>query len=181
MVRPQRKAHHVSVARFPGGKRRVAAAASTALIASSAALLATAPAAHAATVEVQILGTNDFHGRLLRNVSPPANEAGAAQFGGGYADLNDRVMAPGHAEGGAKWVYLASNVRKKSDNSYALRSVTPDAANNHNGANASDGGTWMAETPGGAKVGFVGAVTEELPSLVSPGGIVDVKVTKTWT
>ena len=236
MVRPQRKAHHVSVARFPGGKRRVAAAASTALIASSAALLATAPAAHAATVEVQILGTNDFHGRLLRNVSPPANEAGAAQFGGaveqlradfagdtiftaagdligastfesfiqkdkptidafnamrldvsaagnhefdgGYADLNDRVMAPGHAEGGAKWVYLASNVRKKSDNSYALRSVTPDAANNHNGANASDGGTWMAETPGGAKVGFVGAVTEELPSLVSPGGIVDVKVTK---
>ena len=33
------------------------------------------------------------------------------------------------------------------------------------------------KTVGGVQVGFVGAVTEDLPSLVSPDGIADIKVT----
>jgi 5'-nucleotidase len=189
-------------------------------------VVTTALPAHAAPVDIQILGTNDFHGRLLAN----GDEAGAAQFAGavaqleaenpntlfaaggdligastfesfiqkdkptldalnaagldvsaagnhefdaGYADLVDRVMAPYDAdanpEGGAEWQYLAANVRKNSDDSYAL----PDVAAS---PGTSDGGTWMAEV-GGVQVGFVGTVTEDLPSLVSPDGIADVKVT----
>ena len=34
----------------------------------------------------------------------------------------------------------------------------------------------MTTTVGGVKVGFVGAVTEDLPALVSPAGIADLKV-----
>jgi 5'-nucleotidase len=196
--------------------------------------MTTAPA-HAAEVDIQILATNDFHGRILPNTSSGAQEAGAAQLAGavkqlesnfpsttvftaagdligastfesfiqrdkptldalnaagldvsaagnhefdaGYGDLVNRVMAPYDAasnpEGGASWQYLAANVRKKSDSSYALPDVTgrtPDAND------ASNGGTWTT-TVGGVKIGFIGAVTEELPSLVSPSGIADLKIT----
>ena len=39
----------------------------------------------------------------------------------------------------------------------------------------SDGATWYKDF-GSVRVGFVGAVTEDLPSLVSPAGIADIKV-----
>src|SRR5690606_5846327 len=87
--------------------------------------------------------------------------------------LVNRVMKPEDAsnpQGGADWQYLAANVRKRSDNSYAL----PDVAAS---PGTSDGGTWMTTTADGVDVGFVGAVTEDLPSLVSPAGIADIKVT----
>lgn len=197
-------------------------------------MVGAATPAHAAPVDIQILGTNDFHGRLLPNTSSGAQEAGAAQFAGavqqleagfagptvfaaggdligastfesfiqrdkptidalnaagldvsaagnhefdaGYGDLVNRVMAPYDAtsnpEGGANWQYIAANVRKKSDGSYALPDVTsrtPDASD------SSDGGTWTTTT-GGVTIGFIGGVTEDLPSLVSPGGIADVAV-----
>ena len=167
-------------------------------------------------MDVQIIGTNDFHGRILNNTN---NEAGAAvlsgavkqfraenpntvfaaagdligastfesfiqkdkptidalneaglevsaagnhEFDQGYDDLVNRVMKPYDATnnefGGAQWQYIAANIRKKSDDSHAL----PD--------------TWM-KTVGGVQVGFVGAVTEDLPALVSPDGIADIKVT----
>ncbi|WP_207210506.1 bifunctional metallophosphatase/5'-nucleotidase [Nocardioides zhouii] len=192
-----------------------------------------APAQAATSVDVQILATNDFHGRLadrptgsnnpepieiasvmagavkqLRGANPNTifaaggdmigastfesfiqhdkptldvlNEAGLAvsaagnhEFDAGYADLVNRVMKPYDAtsnpEGGATWQYLAANVRKRSDNSYAL----PDVAAS---PGTSDGGTWMTTTTGGVDVGFIGAVTEDLPSLVSPAGIADIKV-----
>ncbi|MCW2739057.1 5'-nucleotidase C-terminal domain-containing protein [Nocardioides sp.] len=205
----------------------------TGLLAAPLAAIAVATPAHAATsVDVQIVATNDFHGRLadrptgstnpepieiasvmagavkqLRTANPNTifaaggdmigastfesfiqhdkptldvlNEAGldvsAAgnhEFDAGYADLVNRVMKPYDAttnpEGGADWQYLAANVRKRSDNSYAL----PDVAAS---PGTSDGGTWMTTT-GGVDVGFIGAVTEDLPSLVSPAGIADVKI-----
>ncbi|WP_206062809.1 ExeM/NucH family extracellular endonuclease [Nocardioides piscis] len=176
-------------------------------------------------MDVQILGTNDFHGRLLANGA----EAGAAQFAGavaqlraenpntlfaaggdligastfesfiqkdkptldalnaagldvsaagnhefdaGYRDLVDRVMAPYDAAsnelGGAEWQYLAANVRRKSDGAYALPDVAASPGD-------SDGGTWMTSV-GDVQVGFVGTVTEELSSLVSPAGISEVEV-----
>lgn len=206
----------------------------TGLVAAPLAVISTAAPANAAPVTIQILATNDFHGRLLSNTSNGAQEAGAAQLAGavkqlesdhpgttvftaagdligastfesfiqrdkptldalnaagldvssagnhefdaGYNDLVSRVMAPYDAttnpEGGANWQYIAANVRKKSDSSYALPDVTartPDAND------ASDGGTWTT-TVGGVKIGFVGGVTEELPSLVSPSGIADLKI-----
>ncbi len=215
------------------GVRAAAAATTVGLAAASLSLVSVSPA-QAATVQVQILATNDFHGRLINedgtggttkgqtagaailsgavkqlttNHTGPTfftgagdligastfesfiqrdlptlqalNEAGldvsAAgnhEFDQGYADLVNRVMKPNDAanpEGGANWQYLAANVRKKSDNSYAL----PDVAAS---PGTSDGATWM-QTVNGIDVGFIGAVTEDLPSLVSPSGIADLKVT----
>ena len=88
--------------------------------------------------------------------------AGNHEFDQGYNDLVNRVLAPYDATtnpyGGAQWEYLAANVRKRADDSHAL----PDR--------------WI-KTVNGVKVGFVGAVTEELPALVNPAGISDLKVT----
>ncbi len=168
------------------------------------------------TEDVQILATNDFHGRIaddpqssaagagvmagavkfLRQQNPNTvfaaagdligastfdsfiandkptidalNEAGLEvsavgnhEFDQGYDDLVNRVMAPESAEnpdGGAEWQYLGANVKFKDDGSDALE------------------GTWIRDF-GDVQVGFVGTVTEELPSLVSPAGIADIEVT----
>jgi predicted extracellular nuclease/2',3'-cyclic-nucleotide 2'-phosphodiesterase (5'-nucleotidase family) len=170
-----------------------------------------------ATTEIQILGTNDFHGRIandpfsaaagagvmagavkqLRAAKPNTvfaaagdligastfesfilndkptidalNEAGLEvsaagnhEFDQGYDDLVNRVMADYHAtdnpDGGAEWEYIAANVRLDVDDSRALAP------------------TWTQQF-GDIKVGFVGAVTEHLPELVSPGGIEEIYVT----
>lgn len=166
---------------------------------------------------VQILATNDFHGRILDDPGSAAagaaslagavkelragnsstvfaaagdligastfesfiandkptidalNEAGLEvsaagnhEFDKGYHDLVDRVMAPESAsnpDGGAEWQYIAGNVRLRSDHSPAL----PE--------------TWYRELPDGRTVGFVGAVTEDLPALVATDGIADIEVT----
>ncbi|WP_062523117.1 ExeM/NucH family extracellular endonuclease [Demequina silvatica] len=168
---------------------------------------------------VQVLGTNDFHGRILPTLAN--GEAGAAvmagavaelesnyvnsvftaagdlvgastfesfisndkptidalnamgldvsavgnhEFDQGFSDLTDRIMAPYDATdnpfGGATWEYLGANVRNAEDGSAAL----PE--------------TWIATFDNGTettdddvRLGFIGVVTEETPSLVSPAGI----------
>lgn len=197
-------------------RRRIAAlAAATAAALGASALVV--PAAHAAVTEVQILATNDFHGRILDNTTN--GEAGAARLAGaveqlraanpntvfaaagdligastfesfiqndkptidalnaaglevsavgnheldqGYNDLINRVMAPydpvTNPEGGAEWEYIAANLK--------VRATGDDAVP----------ATWIKEF-GDVQVGFVGAVTEDLPSLVSPGGIAEIEVT----
>lgn len=195
------------------GTRRLAAAATVTAVALGASALA-APAAQAAPTQVQILATNDFHGRIAAN----GTEAGAAKLAGvvqslrattpntvfaaagdligastfesfiqsdkptidalnaaglevsavgnheldqGYDDLINRVMAPYDAEtnpyGGAEWQYIAANLK--------VRATGDDAVP----------ATWIKEF-GDVQVGFVGAVTEELPALVSPSGIADIEV-----
>jgi 5'-nucleotidase len=172
-----------------------------------------------ATRTIQILGTNDFHGRLQRETSSPTagaavlagaveqlraqdpdtvfaaagdligastfesfiqhdkptlealskaglevSAAGNHEFDQGYDDLVNRVMKPYDAQnnpygavGGLSWQYIAANLTKKSDGSDALPP------------------TWTKDF-GSVKVGFIGAVTEDLPSLVSPAGISDIDV-----
>ena len=164
-----------------------------------------------AEMEVQILGTNDFHGRLLANGSEAGaatlagavkqlraenpntvfaaagdligastfesfiqkdkptidalNEAGLDvsavgnhEFDAGYDDLINRVMAEGHPEGGAEWQYIGANVKLKATGDPAVPA------------------SWVRDF-GAVEVGFIGAVTEDLPSLVSPDGIEDIVVT----
>ena len=170
-----------------------------------------------ATRQIQIIGTNDFHGRIqndttsasagaavmagavkqLRAANPDTafvaagdligastfesfiqkdkptidalNEAGldvsAAgnhEFDQGYNDLVNRVMAPYDVDtnpyGGAEWEYIAANMRNNGDDTHALAP------------------TWTQDF-GSVKVGYVGAVTEHLPELVSPGGISTIHVT----
>lgn len=197
----------------PRGARRFAAAAALTAAALGASALA-APAAQADPTQVQILATNDFHGRIAAN----GTEAGAAKLAGvvqslrasnpntvfaaagdligastfesfiqsdkptidalnaaglevsavgnheldqGYDDLVNRVMAPYDAVtnpyGGAEWQYIAANLK--------VRATGDDAVP----------ATWIKEF-GDVQVGFVGAVTEELPALVSPSGIADIEV-----
>ena len=217
------------------GRRFALAATVTGMLAAPLAVVTAAAPAQAAPVDIQILATNDYHGRLLPNTSSGAQEAGAAQLAGavqeleadhpgstvfaaagdligastfesfiqkdkptldtmnaagldvsaagnhefdaGYDDLVNRVMAPYDATtnefGGAQWQYIAANVRSAvTPTDYALPDVT---ANTPDPADVSDGGTWMT-TMNGVDVGFVGAVTEDLPSLVSPAGITEVVV-----
>lgn len=169
----------------------------------------TADDAAPATTDVQIIGSNDYHGRLAagprlaayvkaaRQANPNTvfaaagdlvgattfesfiqhdkptidvmNEAGLDvsavgnhEFDAGYDDLVNRIMAPydptTNPEGGAEWQYLGANVKFKDDGSDALD------------------GTWIQDF-GAVEVGFVGAVTEDLPSLVAADGIADIEVT----
>lgn len=202
--------------RLRSGRRRRAVAVALAAAAALGAGALGAPPAYAAPTEIQILGTNDFHGRILDNAFN--GEAGAAVLAGavkqlraerpntvfaaagdligastfdsfiqrdkptidalnaagldvsavgnheldqGYQDLIGRVMAPYDAVenpfGGAQWQYVAANLRVRETGAPAVPA------------------TWIEEF-GDVQVGFVGAVTEELPSLVSPSGIADIEV-----
>ncbi|WP_308797248.1 bifunctional metallophosphatase/5'-nucleotidase [Agromyces silvae] len=78
--------------------------------------------------------------------------AGNHEFDQGWADLRDRV------QGLADWEYIAANVFLGDSDETALSE------------------SWTTTLPNGVTMGFVGAVTEELPSLVSPAGIADLQV-----
>ncbi len=193
--------------------RALTVTAGLALVASSASLIST-PAQAADPVDVNILGINDFHGRIksngveagaavlagavdqIRTAHPNTifaaagdligastfesfiahdkptidalNEAGLEvsavgnhEFDQGYHDLVDRVMAPASAsnpEGGAAWKYIGANVKMRVSGNPALDPT-------------------FVKDVGGVQVGFIGAVTEHLPELVSPAGIADIQVT----
>jgi len=193
--------------------RLLAATSLTGLVAPLAVVgLTTAPASAADPVDVQVLATNDFHGRLLPGFDIP----GAAKYAGaveqlraanpntvfaaagdligattfesfiaddkptidvlnemgldvsavgnheldkGYDDLTQRVMQPesdANPHGGAQWQYVAANLDEPGGADLIPPSYTEDV--------------------GGVTVGFVGAVTEHLPELVSPAGIEGVTV-----
>lgn len=77
--------------------------------------------------------------------------AGNHEFDQGWADLRDRVQER------AEWEYISSNVFLKDTDEHALAP------------------SWVKEVQG-IRVGFIGAVTEDLPTLVSPDGIADLDV-----
>ncbi|GAT72263.1 outer membrane adhesin like proteiin [Microbacterium sp. HM58-2] len=77
--------------------------------------------------------------------------AGNHEFDQGWADLRDRVQDR------ADWEYISSNV-------FVTESGDPALAP-----------AWVKELDG-VRVGFVGAVTEDLPTLVSPDGIAELEV-----
>lgn len=88
---------------------------------------------------------------VLNALDLGASAVGNHEFDRGYADLVDRVIADGS---NARWPYLAANVVERSTREPALDEYTVlDVA--------------------GVRVGVIGAVTEETPSLVAPGGIAD--------
>jgi 5'-nucleotidase len=153
-----------------------------------------------ASVDLNFLGINDFHGRIdsntvqfagtieqLRAAAPgatallsagdnigaslfasavakdqptidvlnalelKASAVGNHEFDGGWADLRDRVIAGGT---NAKFPYLGANVYKKGSTEPVLPEYTVLDMN-------------------GVKVAVIGTVTQEVPTLVSPGGIAD--------
>lgn len=106
--------------------------------------------------------------------------AGNHEFDQGYDDLMDRIMsvydATDNPEGGANWPYIAANVRDAETGAYALDTDRTDGHHEH-----SNGATWWKTFPGigddGIRVGFVGAVTEDLDSLVAPSAIDGLEIT----
>lgn len=156
-----------------------------------------------ASVDLNFLGINDFHGRIdsntvffagtiekLRAAAAPGATAflsagdnvgaslfasavakdqptidvlnalelrtsavGNHEFDGGWADLNDRIIAGGS---NAKFPYLGANVYRKGTTEPVLPEYTVLDMN-------------------GVKVAVIGTVTQETPSLVTPAGIADLE------
>ncbi|QZN84433.1 ExeM/NucH family extracellular endonuclease [Cellulomonas sp. C5510] len=86
---------------------------------------------------------------VLNALDLAASAVGNHEFDRGYADLVDRVIAGG---GNAQWPYLGANVYEKGTENPALDEYTVLDVD-------------------GVRVAVVGAVTQETPTLVSPGGI----------
>lgn len=158
---------------------------------------------------IQLLATNDFHGRLLPD---GANGAGAAVLAGAVEDLRAQnpdtvfaaagdligastfesfiqddeptiealneagleVSAAGNHEFDKGYEDLVGRVQDHADWEYIAANVQEPAGRDDLAE------TWtktFATDAGDIKVGFVGAVTEDLPSLVAPSGIQGVTVT----
>jgi 5'-nucleotidase len=79
------------------------------------------------------------------------SSVGNHEFDQGFDDLTDRVMPM------ADWEYLGANIHDAETGDAALPEY------------------WLAKFQG-VTIGFVGAVTDELPSLVSPDGIAGITV-----
>lgn len=154
--------------------------------------------------EVQILGTNDFHGRLLAN----GVEGGAAVLSGAVKQLKTEngntvftaagdligastfesfiqddeptidalneagleVSAAGNHEFDQGYEDFVGRVQDRADWEYIAANVEEPTGRDDLAE------TWVKDF-GDVEVGFVGAVTEDLPFLVSPGGIEGVTVT----
>jgi len=187
---------------------RLALVASASLLTGTLATVVgtTAPAQAAPDVTINLVGINDFHGRIdantvkwagtvkklekstpgvdpnnalvvgagdligasvfasavandqptidvMNEIDVDASAVGNHEFDKGWADLRDRVIGPA-ANRNATWDYLGANVYQKG----TTTPVLPEYA---------------TYTVGGVRVGVIGAVTQETPSLVSPGGIAD--------
>lgn len=185
-------------------RRRLAATAAVGVFALGAGVLAAAPAQAADPVTINLVTVNDFHGRIeqaapaggiaalaqavnqvragnpntvfaaagdmigastftsfIQNDVPTietlnaagleVSAAGNHEFDKGWDDLKGRVQDL------ADWEYIAANVYEKSTGLPALAE------------------SWVKEMDG-IDIGFIGAVTEELPSLVAPAGIQDIEV-----
>ncbi|SFS04010.1 5'-nucleotidase [Microbacterium sp. cf046] len=185
-------------------RRRIAVGAAATVFALAAGAIA-APAAQAADpVLIDLVTVNDFHGRIeasapsggiaalatavnqIRATNPntvfaaagdmigastftsfiqndvptietlnaaglDVSAAGNHEFDKGWEDLRDRVLPM------ADWEYISANVWDTETDDYALA-------------------PYWTETLGGITIGFIGAVTEELPALVSPAGIATLDV-----
>jgi 5'-nucleotidase len=90
---------------------------------------------------------------VMNELDLDASAVGNHEFDKGWADLRDRVIGPA-ATPNATWTYLGANVYKKGTTTPALPEYAPFTVN-------------------GVTVAVIGAVTQETPSLVSPGGIAD--------
>ena len=185
-------------------RRRIAAGAITAIVALGAGVVAATPAQAADPVNIDLVTVNDFHGRIeqslpsggiaalanavndiratnpntvfaaagdmigastftsfIQNDEPTidalnlagldVSAAGNHEFDKGWDDLRVRV------QNRANWEYIAANVWDTVNNKYALAPY------------------WLKQFDD-VTIGFIGAVTEELPALVSPAGIATLDV-----
>lgn len=158
--------------------------------------------------EIQVIGTNDFHGRLLPD---GGNAAGAAPFATAVEELRTEnpntlfvaagdlvgastfesfiqddeptidalnamgldVSAAGNHEFDRGYDDLENRIRASADWEYIASNLAYDETIPEEDQLAK---TWTT-TVDGVQIGFVGAVTEDLPALVNPAGIEGITVT----
>ncbi len=153
-------------------------------------------------VELQLLGINDFHGRIQPTAAGPPPVGGAAQLAGLVDQLraenpNTALVAAGDLIGASTFVSAVDDDNPTIDAMNAA-GLDVSAVGNHeldqgfadltdrvipraefpylaaniyrDGERALD--AYVVQEIGGIDVGYVGVITEETPSLVSPGGIV---------
>lgn len=93
---------------------------------------------------------------VLNALELRSGAVGNHEFDKGFDDLTKRIMAPQdpvtNPHGGAKWKHLGANVYQKGTTKPAL----PE---------------YDVITIDGVRLGIIGAVTQETPTLVTPGGI----------
>ena len=184
-----------------GGRRRVRGAALVGVAVSALCLgTLTAVPAQAATTTIDILGINDFHGRLAQETSPTAGAAvmagkvnefraanpntlfvssgdniGASTFTSFIQDdeptldaLNAMgldVSTPGNHEFDKGQDDFNGRVTANSEFPYVNANIFETATGEH----AYD--PYFVKDVDGVRVGFVGAITELMPELVSPSGV----------
>jgi 5'-nucleotidase len=184
-----------------GGRRRRRAALSlVAVTTMGLGVLVAAPAAQADIKTIDVLGINDFHGRLERGTDPVAGAAamagtvnqfrvanpdtlfvssgdniGASTFTSFIQDdeptldaLNAMgldVSTPGNHEFDKGQDDFNGRVQANSEFPYVNANIFSTAT----GAHAYD--PYYVQEVDGVKVGFIGAITELMPELVSPAGI----------
>ncbi len=185
-------------------RRGVVASAVVLAVGVSAFAAPPAVAVDPAPVSIDVLTTNDFHGRLESNFAV----AGAAVLGGlvnsfeaknpntllvGAGDLigastftsfiqDDEPTIDALNEIGLDTSALGNHEFDRGRNDLDNR-VIPAAAWDYLSANLYEKGTttpaydeyWLREFDG-VRIGFIGAITEDLPSLVNPAGIATLDV-----
>ncbi|NYF09484.1 2',3'-cyclic-nucleotide 2'-phosphodiesterase (5'-nucleotidase family)/putative cell wall-binding protein [Leifsonia sp. AK011] len=181
--------------------KRIAAAAVLALALTG---VGTAPAHAADPVTIDLLSINDFHGRLEAS-SPIAGAAVLAGMVDSYRAANPNTLFVGAGDliGASTFTSFiqqdvptieALNVMGLDTSSFGnhefdhgvddvVDRIEPLADWDYLAANLYNKGTttpafkeYYVQEFGDVSVGFVGAVTEELPSLVSPAGIASIDV-----
>lgn len=196
---PSRSAHdHLS------RRRRLAFGGVTVAVALGAGAL-TAPAAQAADpVEINLVTMNDFHGRIQAS-APAGGAAALATAVKSFREANDNtifaaagdligastfesfiqqdeptidalnaagldVSAAGNHEFDAGWYDLRDRVQSLADWDYISANVWDTETDDYALA------PYSIKEVDGVRVGFIGAVTEALPSLVNPSGIATLDV-----
>lgn len=167
-------------------RRTIAAAAAVGVMATPLAVLAATSPAHAATpVEIQILGTNDFHGRLQNNTSN--TEAGAAVLAGAVKQLrgqnpNTVFTAAGDLIGASTFESFILKDKPTID-SLNEAGLEVSAAGNHEFDRGYDDLLKRVMAPydaqdnpyGGAEWEYIAANVEK------PGAPADEQLAKSWT
>ena len=180
-------------------RRRRRAALSLVAVATLGAGLVAAVPAQAAPTSIDILGINDFHGRIAQEASPVAGAAVMAGFIDQFRTThpNTSFVSSGDNIGASTFTSFIQEDKPALD---ALNAMDLDvsALGNHEfdrgqddlngrvteasdfpylGANVfrADGShaydPYFVKDVGGVRVGYIGAITELMPELVSPSGI----------
>lgn len=151
----------VTVNDFHGRIERDGAAAGAAALATAVNQIRTANPNTVFAAAGDLIGASTFTSFIQNDVPTidalnaaglDVSAAGNHEFDQGWVDFRDRVQTL------AEWEYIAANVFIKGTEDTALAE------------------SWTTTLPNGVTMGFVGAVTEDLPSLVSPAGIADLEV-----